>query len=154
MRHYCIVASTLASLAASGCVMSTPEQQAGALTLQSSALDSRQIQARRYDTRDEPGLMTATLGVLQDLGYTVNETSAGAGMINASKERQGTRIRVSVVVRPTTDRVSMIARVSFQALTVSIFDQQPQVQTINDPAIYRQFFERLAQSVFLEAHQI
>lgn len=154
MRPLLIVASALASLAAGGCVVSTPEQQAGALTLQSSAMNSRQIQARRYDMRDESGLMAATLSVLQDLGYTVNETSAGAGMINGFKERQGTRIRVSVVVRPTTDRVAMIARVSFQTITAPIFEQQPQVQTITDPVIYRQFFERLSQSVFLEAHQI
>nr|WP_294555043.1 hypothetical protein [uncultured Rhodopila sp.] len=143
-----------AGLAASGCMTPTPEQQAGALTLQAGALDSRQVQARRYDMHDEQGLMAATLGVLQDLGYTVNETSAGAGMISASKDRQGARIRVSVVVRPSADRAGMIARVSFQAISAPVFGQQPQIETITDNAVYQQFFERLSQSLFLEAHQI
>lgn len=154
MRSLFKIAACIAAVATSGCVMSTPEQQTGALTLRSSAVDSRQIQARRYNTHDESGLMAATLGVLQDLGYTVNETSAGAGLINGSKDRQGTRIRVSVVVRPTTDRAAMIARVSFQAIDAPVFGQQPQVRTITEAIIYQQFFERLSQSLFLEAHQI
>jgi hypothetical protein len=154
MRSRFKIGAFIAILATPGCVMSTPEQHADALTLRSSAVDSRQIEARRYDTHDEAGLMAATLGVLQDLGYTVNETSAGAGLINGSKDRQGTRIRVSVVVRPTTDRAAMTARVSFQTITAPIFGQPLQVQTITDPLIYQQFFERLSQSLFLEAHQI
>jgi hypothetical protein len=93
-------------------------------------------------------LMAATLGVLQDLGSTVNETSVGAGMINGCKDRQGARIRVSVIVRPTGDRAAMIARVSFQAVVASLFGQQPEVQTISDPVIYQRFFERLSQSLF------
>jgi hypothetical protein len=153
MRSTFKIAAFIAPLATAGCVMSTPEQQAGALTLRSSAVDSRQIQARRYDTHDESGLMAAALSVLQDLGYTVNETSAGTGLINGSKDRQGTRIRVSVVVRPTTDRAAMIARVSFQAIDAPVFGQ-PQLQTITDAVIYQQFFERLSKSLFLEAHQI
>jgi hypothetical protein len=154
MRSHLKMTAFIAALATGGCVMSTPEQQAGALTLRSSAADSRQIQARRYDMHDESGLMVATLGVLQDLGYTINETSAGAGLITGSKERQGSRIRVSVVVRPTADRAAMIARVSFQAIDVPVFGQQPQVQTITDAIIYQHFFERLSKSLFLEAHEI
>ena len=134
--------------------MPTPEQQAGALTLQADTLESRQAQARRYDMRDEQGLMAATLSVLQDLGYTINETSAGAGLINATKDRQGSRIRVSVVVRPTADRAGIIARVSIQSVSAGGFGPQPRIETITDSTIYQQFFERLSQSLFLEAHQI
>lgn len=154
MRSHVKVVAFIAVLATAGCVMPTQEEQAGALTLQSSASDNRQIQARRYEMRDEAGLMAATLGVLQDLGYTINETSAGTGLINGSKDRRGSRIRVSVVVRPTANRGAMIARVSFQAIEVSVFGQQPQVQTINDALIYQQFFESLSKSLFLEAHEI
>jgi hypothetical protein len=154
MRPHFKIAACVAVLATGGCVASTPEQQAAALTLTSSDVDSRQIQARRFATQDEAGLMAAALGVLQDLGYTVNETSAGAGMINGSKDRQGTHIRVSVVVRQTTDRMGMIARVSFQTTDAPVFGARLQVQTINDAVIYQQFFERLSKSLFLEAHQI
>jgi hypothetical protein len=153
MRHFGL-AAFVAALATGGCIAPTPEQQAGALTLRSSAFDSRQIQARRYDMHDESGLMAATLGVLQDLGYTINETSAGAGVITGSKDRQGSRIRVSVVVRPTTDRAAMIARVSFQAIDSPVFGQQLQIKTITDAVIYQQFIERLSKSLFLEAQEI
>ena len=57
---------------------------ASVIQISAGALDSRQTQGRRFDTRDEAGLMAATLGVLQDLGYSVNETSAGTGLISAS----------------------------------------------------------------------
>jgi hypothetical protein len=148
------IAALVAALAVGGCNTSTPEQEAGALTLRSGALDSRQIQARRYDTHDEPALMAATLGVLQDLGYTINETSAGTGLINGSKDRPGSRIRVSVVVMPTTNKAAMTARVSFQEVDALAFGQQLQVKTITDPMIYQRFFDLLSKSVFLEAHEI
>lgn len=144
----------LGVLLTSGCVPSTPEQQAGALTIQASPTASRQVQARRYDTPDEARLMAAILGVFQDLGYTVNESSVSAGLIVGSKDRQGSRIRISVIVRPTNDRTATIARVSIQAVSAAAFSQQLQAQTITDAGIYQQLFERLSKSLFLEAHEI
>jgi hypothetical protein len=147
-------AALIGMLLTSACVPSTPEQQAGALTLPTIPSASRQVQARRFDTRDEAGLMAAVLGVLQDLGYTVNETSTGVGLVVGSKDRRGTRVRISVAVRPTNDRTATIARVSIQTLAAPAFGQQLQVQTISDAGIYQQLFERLSKSLFLEAHEI
>ena len=148
------IAVLIGVLLTSGCIASTPEQQAGALTLQASHAAGRQVQMRRYDTSDEARLMGAVLAVFQDLGYTVNETSMSAGLIVGSKDRQGSRIRISVIVRPTNDRTATIARVSIQAVSAAAFSQQLQAQTITDAGIYQQFFERLSKSLFLEAHEI
>lgn len=99
-------------------------------------------------------MLSASLSVMQDLGFSINETSAGIGLVSGSKDRPGTRIRISIVMRPSDDRLATIARVSFQAVNVSAFGHGIQAETISDPIVYRQFFDRLSQAVFLEGHQI
>ena len=47
-----------------------------------------------------------------------------------------------------------LVRVTFQRI---VFDNEggiSRAEQINDPAIYRQFYEKLSKSVFLEAHEI
>lgn len=93
--------------------------------------------------------MSAAMGVLQDLGYTTEETSAGQGVLSATKRRAGVFIRASLVIRPVASGQGYIARVSFQSINA-----MGMAESITDPNIYSQFFDRLSQSVFLEAHQI
>ena len=132
----------------------TLDQQTAALSVQPSHGENRLSQARRYDLRDETTLLLAALGVLQDLGYTIDESSRSVGLINGSKRRLNTAIRVSLVVKPANDRQATIARVTFQAITGAANGSQLQAETIIDPAIYNRFFEALSQSLYLEAQQL
>ena len=45
-----------------------------ALTLSSESLKDRQLQTRIFEDIDEVKLLTACAAVLQDLGYTINES--------------------------------------------------------------------------------
>ena len=138
-----------------GCNLpSSPEAQTSALTLNSTSLSRRQAQTRRYETRDSATLMSASVGVLQDLGYTIDESSVGTGLINASKSRPGTVFRASLVVRPTADRASLTARVSFQAIGLDAQNQPTRAETIDTSQVYHQFFDKLSQSIFLEGQEI
>ena len=55
------------------------------LTPESSA--HRALQTRIFETTDEKELLSASAAVLQDLGFQVEESEVGMGVLRAAKER-------------------------------------------------------------------
>ena len=51
-------------------------------------LARRQLETRRYDTNDEEALLVASAQVLQDLGFTLDESETKLGLLTASKDRE------------------------------------------------------------------
>ena len=169
---------------ASGCAQQTAvERQTAALTSRQTIAE-RQLSQRRFDTNDEKVLLQASIGVLQDFGFLIEETASGSGLVQASKQRDAVetgqvatqmllvmlaavagsrvdpvwerdqKIRVSVVTRPTSDRTSTIARVTFQRAVWNTKNQLTRIETIEEPKIYQEFFDKLSQTAFLQAHDI
>lgn len=156
---------------------SREEMHAAALTAPASVVEQRARQTRRFETRDEAALLQATVGVLQDLGFTIDESRPAAGLVTGSKARDAReagqvllvlltaamgvpaamdhsqRIRILVVVRPAADGRSTAARATFQRV-VYASNGASRAETLDDPAIYQAFFDQLAQSSFLTAHDI
>ena len=163
--------------------MPSVEQQSAALTLSVTSLSDRQMQSRRFETKNEKFILAACAGVLQDLGFNIDESSSQTGLLVASKDRDAVeagqvtgqvmlmllaaalgaqhnpvwernqKIRISIVSKPLKGKETLV-RVTFQRL---IWDNQgriSRVQTINEPKLYQEFFDKLSQSVFLEANQI
>ena len=64
------------------------------------------------------------------------------------------KIRVSIVTRPSANKSAVIVRVNFQRIVWNNKAQVTRAETIDDPVIDQQFFDKLSQAVFLEAHQI
>lgn len=180
-----VVVSALILAALAGCQQTSGTQQhAAALTLAAENLGQRQMQTRRFDTTDERSILAASAGVLQDLGFTTEETNLKAGLIVASKDRDAVeagqvagqvffallvsamggradpvwdanqKIRISIVTQPAADRNGIIVRATFQRVIWNTKNQISRVETIDKPEIHQQFFDKLSQSVFLEAHQI
>ena len=140
--------------------------QTQALTPSHQSLALRRIQSRRFETGDEAKILNACAGLLQDLGFIISESSAQAGLLVASKDRStadpelksvitigAQHIRISIVTTPLKGK-KILVRVTFQRVFWSPHNQFTRVETINDPAIYQDFFNKLSQSIFLEAHQI
>ncbi|MBS4044762.1 MAG: hypothetical protein KG075_00360 [Alphaproteobacteria bacterium] len=171
------------ALVLAGCQQHAADQQQRAtLALTSDTLAQRQYTTRRFETKDEVSIMAASAGVLQDLGFNIDETSRATGLLVASKNRDAVeagqvtgqiflaalvaamggradpvwerdqKIRISVVTKPA--REAMVVRVTIQRLIWNTKNQISRVESIDDPVIYQQFFDKLAQSVFLEAHEI
>ena len=69
-----------------GCV--TPSSSS--LRMPESNLQARQIEMRQFDTKDELKVLSATAGVLQDMGFTLTEVEKKLGLIVGSKERDAT----------------------------------------------------------------
>lgn len=175
--------AALALLALAGC-QTDVERQTAALTLGQDNLAQRQMQSRRFDTKDEAAVLSATAAVLQDLGFGIDEVAAGSGLVVGSKDRDAIesqemagqmflaalvaaaggkadpqfdhlqKIRVSIVTRPSADRAATLVRVTFQRVVWNNKGQVSRVETIDDPVIHQKFFDKLSQAVFLEAHQL
>ena len=49
-------------------------------------LTARQLQMRKFDTTNQGLMLAAVAGVLQDLGFTIDESESEIGLLVASKE--------------------------------------------------------------------
>lgn len=151
-----------------------------ALQLSPESLELRQLQTRRFETNDEMRILSACAGLLQDLGFTLDESETELGLIVASKDRSavetgqvvaavfiaaltGTaipidkeqKLRASVVSRPVGENNESIAvRVTFQRIVWNTQGQISKKEGLSEPEMYQEFFEKLSKSLFLEAHQI
>jgi len=118
--------------------------------------------------------------VLQDLGFTLEESETDLGVLLGSKDRDAVesgqvaasimlgvlfgayvpydknqKIRISVITRPVDDgRGRTAVRVTFQRLVWNTQGQISKIESLNEPELYQGFFEKLSQSVFLEANQV
>jgi len=158
-----------------GCVNQMARE---ALTLQPEALEQRRIQTRRFETQSEHELLTASLEVLQDLGFSVDETEPDLGLIVASKNRDASstgemigafiigaagdtqvsynveqRIRASVVTRGLGKSGTSV-RVTFQRIVWNNLGEISTNESIEEPKLYQEFFAKLSNSVFLTAFDI
>jgi hypothetical protein len=68
------------------CAQKVPKE---ALQLSPESLKNRQMQTRRFDT-DEKTMLSAGAAVLQDLGFTIDESETDLGLIACSKLRDAT----------------------------------------------------------------
>jgi hypothetical protein len=148
MRRRAFVIGAAAALA--GC-QATTTQQVAALSPSAAATDLRARQSRRFDTSDRVLMLQACLGALQDLGFTIDESNLETGVIVGSKAK-GAQIRAQVTVRAIPD--GAVVRATFQRYYERPGAMRSVGETLNDPQLYQGFFERVAQSAFLTAHEI
>jgi hypothetical protein len=158
-----------------GCATRIPKE---ALELRPDTLERRTLQTRIFDTTDEKTLLSAGASVLQDLGFTIEESESTLGVIVGSKERDATeagqvvgavamavlfgvrmptdevqRIRASLVTKPREEEKTSL-RVTFQRVVWNTDGRVSKTESIEDPEIYQEFFDRLSKAVFLEAQTI
>jgi hypothetical protein len=149
-----------------------------ALALSPESLRDRQLQTRIFETNDEKMLLTASAALLQDLGFTIDESEVALGLIHSERERDVTnkgevvgkiilgllfgapptwdtrqRVVASLVTKPI-DEKRIAVRVTFQHIVWNNQNQVTRLEQINDPEIYQEFFAKLSKSVFLTAHEI
>lgn len=170
-----VCSSLMLALPFSGCMNAAARE---ALTIQPEALTQRRLQTRRYETTDEAALLAASLEALQDMGFELDESERSIGLLVASKNRDASstvewigsaitsgltddemvydteqRIRASVVTRPFGNR-SITVRVTFQR---TVWDNRGEIsrnESLDAPELYRDFFLKLNNSIFLSGHPI
>jgi hypothetical protein len=144
--------ATILAVFAASCAP-TAEQQAVGFTPTSTTTSLRARQSRRFDTVDSMLLIRSAVGVLQDLGYSIEESQSQYGIVVGTKLAGG-RIRAQIVVSASADRSATTVRATFQRALLRPGAMLAIGETIDDAEIYRGFFDKLAQSAFLTGHDI
>lgn len=168
-------------LVLTSCGSSIPK---GAFKLTPELLQKRELKTRKYEGIAEVDILSASAGVLQDLGFNIDESESKLGLVVGSKDRDATEIgqevwwwtkalllkwtaftdetddyqkfRASVVIRPISkdnDQTHYVS-VTFQRIVWDTADKISKQETLNEPKIYQEFFDRLSKSVFLEGQKI
>jgi hypothetical protein len=165
-----------ALLVVAGCQATTATE---ALQLAPDSLERRQTQTRVYQTDDEAELLAASAALLQDLGFNLDESDVELGVIVASKERDAEeagqiagaivlavllgvnmpwddnqKIRASVVTRKLDERDGYAVRLTMQRIVWNTRGLVSKTEPLDEPEMYREFFDKLSKSVFLEAQEL
>lgn len=146
--------------------------------LDSNYLARRQIETARFETNDEKAILTASAGVLQDLGFTLEESETKLGLITATKNREAgstagkaaiillaalgggravydteQKIYTTLVSTKSRESEGHNVRVRFARIIWNNMNEA-RIETIDEPEIYQDFFDKLSQSLFLTAMAI
>ena len=173
-RCRCVLLAALLLLA--GCAAVTLDAD---LNLTPEMFAQRQMQTRRFDTTDEQKILRTCAALLQDTGFTIDETETKLGILIASKERDATDaaqwavfivgavfgvsippdkdqiMKAFVTTRPVgTEGKQVAVRVAFERTVFDTEQRLKKIEALNDPKMYQSFFEKLSKALFLEAHDI
>ena len=104
-------------------------------------LQKRSYESRIFDTSDKEKVLRATISTLQDLRFVIDRADFTLGTVSGTKYL-GYQIKITVSVRPKgKDRMMVRANAQFN------------LEPINDPKQYQDFFYSLEKSLFLAAHE-
>lgn len=165
------------ALGITGCATTAPENL---FQVAETSLQDRQMQSRFFETSNEVELLSAGVAVLQDMGYSIDETETKSGVVTASKTVDATnnaqiagavlvavfiggnvsydsqqQIKVSFVTLPSkNNKNGYLARATFQRIVTNTQGQVTKAETMKTEDLYAEFFSKLSKSVFLEAQKI
>jgi len=171
------LALLLAVFFVTGCQSQVPKD---ALRLSPESLEQRRLQTRLFEGVSETDILSASAGVLQDLGFNLDESETDLGVLVSSKRRSARvpaqiatailldiigfemdvdekqKIRASLVTRPVDGESvdSYYVRITFQRVVWDSSNEISRIERIDSPELYQGFFNKLSKSVFLEAHKI
>lgn len=72
------------------CLAACESIPGNAFRIPESSLSTRQMQTRAYNELDDGAILSASVAVLQDMGYAIDEIEAELGVISASKRADAT----------------------------------------------------------------
>ena len=134
----------LISIVMVGC-QSNPEKQI--LSTNESQVQLRNIQTRAFDTGDKNKVMRSVISTLQDLDFVVDNADLILGTVSGTKfgnsENRLYALKMTVTVRPRS-KEQMLVRANAQY----------NIQAVEDPKPYQDFFAALGKSLFLTAQNI
>lgn len=136
----------LLALLLAGC---QTDSRAQVLAATESQVKLRSIQTRAFDTTDRETTLRTVIATLQDLAFVVDKADAVLGTVSATKFGKGGfwspqyQLRMTVSVRPRGN-TQLLVRASAQY----------NLQAVEDPEPYQQFFAALARAMFLTANAV
>jgi hypothetical protein len=129
----------LGSLTWHGCAAPQPPQDLLAPT--DAQMKVRSLQTRTFDLKDRNAAVRGVIASLQDLGFIIERTNEGLGLVTAARFAEPNYydvVTITVTVRQeSADKLSIRAN--------AIYNNKP----IEDPKVYQNFFAALQRALFL-----
>ncbi|MGC4099289.1 MAG: hypothetical protein QM706_19470 [Nitrospira sp.] len=101
----------------------------------------RSLQTRTFDLKDRHAAMRGVIASLQDLGFIIERTNEGLGLVTAARFAEPNYydvVTITVTIRQdSADKLSIRAN--------AIYNNKP----IEDPKVYQNFFTALQRALFL-----
>lgn len=123
-------------------ICSCSNKPKNAFDMNESQVEVRSYQTRVFDTSDRLVLLRSIVATLQDLDFVIDKADAEFGVISATK-LSGYSIRMTVTIRPRGDKQLLVRASGHYNL-----------KTIEDPAMYQDFYSALNKSTFLTSHEV
>ncbi len=143
-RVLLIAAAVVPLITISGCQLN-PKKQVLAAT--ESQVQLRSMQTRVFESSDKNKVMRSAISTLQDLDFIVDNADLLLGSVSGTKfGKSGAKmyqLKMTVSVRPRGDK-QMVVRANAQY----------NLEAIEDPKPYQDFFTALGKSLFLTAQQV
>lgn len=115
------------------------------LATTSSQVQLRSFQTRAFDTTDKTKTLRTVMATMQDLGFVLDKADETLGSVSGTKfgQKKVYRVRMTVTVRPRGETQLLVRA-----------NAQYQLQAIEEPKPYQDFFVALEKAMFLTAHQV
>ena len=161
-----------------GCLVSACASYKDLYIPDAKYLERRNVETRIFDTTNTKELLIASAQLLQDMDYTITESDTDIGVITATKNREAgstagkvvlsvlaalngqqaiyedkQKFYVSIVNTKANER-QIKTRVTFARIVYNNLGTVVRIEKLDDSALYTEFFDKLAQSVFLTANNI
>lgn len=130
----------LVSLALAACQTDARQQL---MATSDSQVALRSMQTRAFDTTDRVKTLTTVIATLQDLEFLIDKADASLGVVTATKLKRAAHLRMSVTIHPRGPDQTLV-RASGQF----------NLEAVDDPEFYQQFFAALERSMFLTANNV
>jgi len=112
------------------------------LKTQSSQVKLRSIQTRAFNTTNKNQTLRTVIATMQDLGFVVEKADETLGLVSGTK-LSGYQLKMTVTVRPRGHNQLLVRA-----------NAQYNMEAIEDPAPYHDFFIALERAMFLTAHHV
>ena len=141
-------------------------------------LKIREAQSHTFNAQSDKQLLRASVSVLQDMGYTIKESSSDYGVLTAVKEASAVStgqvigavaltifcgkappidktqyITATIVIMDKNEHGKAVARTTFQRVIVRS-DNSRYAEVVTNQSVYREFYEKLDKALFLEVNNV
>ena len=113
-KRHSFVWLTIMALIVAGCGSSLPKH---VLRLTPDTLQNRVLQTRKYEGISEADLLSASTGVIQDLGFIIDESETNLGLMVGSKNRDAPPDATQRTVQVLVTTVSLFLAVIVAVVT-------------------------------------
>ena len=133
-----IVSALFISFLLSGCVTDSKKH---ILSASESQVQLRSYQTRSFDTADKNMTLRTVIATLQDLSFVIDKADEVLGTVSATK-LDGYQLQMTVTVRPKGAQMLVRANAQYN------------LQAVEDPEPYQNFFAALEKAMFLTSHKV